>query len=84
VEEEVIVGAQDIKDLVAEVDDDAVDCVAVQSVGSSEPLVLPLRETLVHPLQELLFPTPKTHTTQLYYNHRSQPNQSLLQMPRQR
>jgi hypothetical protein len=62
-QEEVIVSAQNVEDLVPDVDEQSVDGIPVQPVGSLEPLVLPDREFLVHSLKELLFPTTQTHPT---------------------
>jgi len=62
-QEEVIVSAQNVEDLVPDVDEQSVDGIPVQPVGSLEPLVLPDREFLVHSLKELLFPTTQTHST---------------------
>lgn len=61
VEEEVVVCPEDVEDLVAEVDEDGVDCVSVQPVSHLEPLVLPTRHLLVEFTVELLLPAPQTH-----------------------
>ena len=62
-QEEVIVSAQNVEDLVPNVDEQSVDGIPVQPVGSLKPLGLPDREFLVHSLKELLFPTTQTHPT---------------------
>ena len=61
VQEEVVVGPEDVEDLVAEVDEDGVDRVPVQAVGHLEALVLPTRHLLVEFAVELLLPSPQTH-----------------------